>query len=484
MRSTLTTARPRNTPLILLAAAVVFVAAFGDSTWAAEATKALTLCVSWKGDPGPPVRLQINQRPASREFTAEEEKAQVEGVDMLYYEDWIPDYYRKIGPASKLRNCVGTVLNNVMKLPGKYNVSSDLFYKTVLKSFATEIYGRKFLQVGDVVSWMTGDHSGHVGYVVHLDPVRVVTKDGDQAVYLHWIFKWDDSYAPNPLGHEDPLVKLYGRPRFFRMPVDDLRMSVSEQGKPCRGEVPDLIGMTREDAEQAIRDAGLEPNGQEGDLLPLKEVEREKVYEQNPKPKSMLDDGEPVHFKWYPPAPGFQRGDGAKVDSRFTAAKVTDGEIPPANLKQFNEGLAGERSAISFTSFPPGGATTAEFHRANSSWMAKKYSDPAAALNVLEEMIGVWGKTVGNTWEGGFVKVQKSLDPNDLWMRHSTRVETNEHVQGFSTVFFSRIFIYREQFLVGYALHSPDLETDFSTEDAQIRRNAGELIELRFPLRK
>jgi hypothetical protein len=92
-----------NSRLAITAAlALVAVIPAGPShATAADHVESLTLCVSRKGEPEPPVLMQINQRPASVEFTTEKAEQQYQGIDLLLYEDWIPDYYFMIRPPSR-----------------------------------------------------------------------------------------------------------------------------------------------------------------------------------------------------------------------------------------------------------------------------------------------------------------------------------------------------------------------------------------------
>jgi len=197
----------------------------------------------------------------------------------------------------------------------------------------------------------------------------------------------------------------------------------------------------------------------------------------------MLDDKEPVLFKWYPPAPGFQPGDGEKVASTFSAAKVTEGSLPSTYVKEFLEGGAGPRSAIGCSSLPPGGAAPGDMLKPQHTWVSKKFSSPAAARTAMDKIHDVWSKTTGNTWSGGFMRVNTSLEATSKVLELTTKIGATELSPEYRMTSFTRIVLYRDQFILGYTLQQPTLDHDFSAEDRRILQRSKELIDLRFPVR-
>ncbi|WP_395742320.1 PASTA domain-containing protein [Prosthecobacter sp.] len=234
--------------------------------------------------------------------------------------------------------------------------------------------------------------------------------------------------------------------------------------------VGDYKELKKDEAEAAITSDGFKPKVHEGELMAKTEPERLKVYEQKTKPGQYLWYDDEVECLYYKTAPGFQDGDGARVDERFAEAKVSSGDksLPPNQKKP----SAGERSEISFSTVAGSG-----FGTKSVGWYIRKYTDEADAKAMVAQQqrdgfftvqdISMAGNSISS--QGRQVAADKAIGT----LHTSTPKGTmSSHVS---------MIIHRKVFLIVFTRTEPAAGVDFSGESARILKESKALVNDRFP---
>jgi hypothetical protein len=150
-------------------------------------------------------------------------------------------------------------------------------------------------------------------------------------------------------------------------------------------------------------------------------------------------------------AAGFGDGDGALVDGRFAAAKVSSNRLEI----EFNSG----RKA--------GGKETDPI----IGWAIKKYDTPAAARAFVADM----GSKIPNIpSQNGFRVIERTITADRIVFATDLKTDRNQGSM------CSHVLVYRD-FVINFGRVEPKSGVDFGTEAANVIKKSKELIELRFP---
>lgn len=230
-------------------------------------------------------------------------------------------------------------------------------------------------------------------------------------------------------------------------------------------EVGRYVGMNKDDAAKAILKAELRPKVSEGPTLTENEAERFNIYEQAPMPGEYVwfdDEVSVLHYKLL--EGGFQDGDGNEVDTaRLATAKVYSGGARELGLYP---GADGKRCAILLTPAP-----STNMMAASETWSIVKFADAAAAKAFYKKMAEPM--TANQNMAGHKETLQRSPDGGVIYSR-------NMNMRGIKSSDHIRISIYRDLFIIMYAMHKPQATADVS-HAVGIMQKSKDLVDKRFP---
>ena len=220
------------------------------------------------------------------------------------------------------------------------------------------------------------------------------------------------------------------------------------------------VGLTKDEAIEAIQKDELTPVVEEGDAMSANPAERHKVYMQSPQPDEYVWFDDPVEAWYYKFSEGFQEGDGKFVERAFATAKVSDG-----SEAVFQGAMSGERTAIMFQSGENRGEQTTK----SLGWSIKRYTDGGPPRAVIAKAS-----------KDGFFLAQGSTA---LTIKH--RLISGDHLMGTlvtaKATSHLNLEIYRGRFLITVVHMEPQAGLDLLTESKRIIEKSKQLIDRRFP---
>ena len=179
--------------------------------------------------------LKLHVMDPAQEFTAAQKKSQITFERENRYKYWIDiGIYSWQAEPSKLQDCAGFVFERLFHdSPGiggwDFRIGAKAFYDAVLVPFQYDAaaYTWSDADVGDVVYW----DRGHVGIVESVNPLVVLTKDGDESLYRHELLRVNQGLSgvdKTRLGGQelwevalthldDPLRRSFGHATIFKL---------------------------------------------------------------------------------------------------------------------------------------------------------------------------------------------------------------------------------------------------------------------------
>lgn len=143
--------------------------------------------------------------------------------------------YIKIGEPSQQQDCAGYVFDKLWGV-GRVVVGGSEFQRTVLNKFAKKISDQRWgsVKAGDIVAYVSSDGiANHITIVREVvktlgftTSVKIETKDGNQGLFLHDLSRLPASWS------NDPLVRNWGTPTFYRVDPANIRVTELNNG-PC-----------------------------------------------------------------------------------------------------------------------------------------------------------------------------------------------------------------------------------------------------------
>ncbi len=302
--------------------------------------------------------------------------------------------------------------------------------------------------------------------------------------------------------------------------------------------VPDLIKLSKEEAEAKLTELKFEPKPKAGTEKPPRTAKKHEVYMQSPQAGTEVAEGAPVQFDYYAgipvgryiglkkaeaeaailkdglrpivhpgdlmakteaerqkvyeqkPAPGefvwwddpvdakyYRIENGFQDgDGSFVDPRFATAKVNDGSFQGIKEPSAGDRTMIMFSSSPVSGEGDPRGLKF-LSWYIRKYTNADAT----REMIAIMKND-------SFFKVESSSTPfskyivKDRQMTPTTTIGTNDaSSSGQELGSHHALVIYRDVFLIGFTHNEPVFGYDFAKESAAILKKSKELIDERFP---